>query len=445
MSNRFKTAINAALESQDEADAIAANTTIIDAAPADAAVGEVVEAAREVDACNDDCAALDEVYTGLEAIAASLESHGALSPQSAHFMYMAANSQLARVGLNMRTAPSLESFESQTRARSATFLSMETIQEQIKALWEAIKKAFLAAKKAVIEFFTKLVSASEQLAKQAEQLAHAASKFSGAPKSDTVDLGPLAHKLAVGGKLDNLMGHFADVSVLIEDMAQYEGASADDFALNAQVTLKVLRAKNADEVASAVNAFAQHDYKAPRAFQVTKTVEDGVEHTTKELPGGIVVGVKVVKPGAHLEGVEKMEALFNGITVVSRQVHSAAEVQTAAKTASLSDIKLIAGGCASIAKEAGQLRDRLNATIAKIESEGEAVAKTVAEQAGEEGGAKIKGLFRALNKGALATMHIPTKISANILTIARAYVGYAHKSLTQYQFEGPKVKEEAAA
>lgn len=347
----------------------------------------------------------------------------------------------------MSAAPSLESFESPSRAKSATFLSMETIQDQLKAIWEAIKKAFAAAKTAVVAFFNKLVDATEHVARQAEQLAHAATRFKGAPKSDTVDLGPLAHKLAVGGKLDNLMGHFADVSVLIEDLSAFDDAAVEENRRAGLALIKLFQARDEASVDAALKGFtAVAGYTAPKAFPVQKTTAEGVEYTTKELPGGIVCGVSVKK--VDLDGtVESIEKHLKAVTVIDRRVAAHGEISTAAKTASASDIKLIAGGCASLAKECRALREKTENAAKSFEDSSAHIAARFNDKISEAASTKAQVLFRALCKHSQTDLHIPVKLAANVLQIARAYMAYAHKSLSQYEFEGPQaqVKEEAAA
>lgn len=149
-----------------------------EAAVADATT-EISEATGELEQIEGDVQTLEEAATGVESIILSLEAaqlDGGLTPQSAMFMNIALASYADRVGVDVASVPSVESFGGASARLASTVASLEAS----KGIWETIKEAILKAWKAVRDFmvglWNKLFDGATALKTYAEKLAKAVDK-----------------------------------------------------------------------------------------------------------------------------------------------------------------------------------------------------------------------------------------------------------------------------
>lgn len=155
-------------------------------------VAEVTEAGIEVIEAEDDVEQLHEIAEGLESIVASLEASiedGGLDAQAAVFMQHAVNGYTRRVGLEAESfIPSLESFGGASGKAAATTISVESVKDKIKQIWQAIKNAVAKAIQATMNFFAKIFGGFEKLKSRVAGLRAEIKKISNndKPKTDTI-------------------------------------------------------------------------------------------------------------------------------------------------------------------------------------------------------------------------------------------------------------------
>ena len=108
----------------------------------DESVAEVVRVAAEGELLTEEMETLTEEHQGLSEMKATVESfrsEGGLNPQAAAVLATALEGFRSRIGLTV-SIPSTESFGSRTDRMDMTEISIESISEKAKKVWEWIKK-----------------------------------------------------------------------------------------------------------------------------------------------------------------------------------------------------------------------------------------------------------------------------------------------------------------
>ena len=108
----------------------------------DESVAEVVRVAAEGELLTEEMETLTEEHQGLTEMKATVESfrsEGGLNPQAAAVLATALEGFRSRIGLTV-SIPSTESFGSRTDRMDMTEISIESISEKAKKVWEWIKK-----------------------------------------------------------------------------------------------------------------------------------------------------------------------------------------------------------------------------------------------------------------------------------------------------------------
>lgn len=140
----------------------------------EAACLDVEEAYQEVASVEQDAAELEDIAGGLESIVESLEAateNGGLDPTAAQFMHHAVDAHTARVGLSSEEfLPGLESFGGDSGRQSSSTISMESVKDTLKKIYNAIKAAVEKAIKAVTDFFAKIFGGVEKLQRRVDDL-----------------------------------------------------------------------------------------------------------------------------------------------------------------------------------------------------------------------------------------------------------------------------------
>lgn len=177
-------------------------------------LGEIIEAEEEmiaaeeaIDEVEDNeeiIEGLDEVAEGLESICAYMEAsleNGGLEPGEAAALNLAVEAHTRRLGLENSLMASMESFGGSSDRIAATQISMESIKETIKKIWQAIKNAVEKALRAIGDFFAKLFKGVDRLLARAEALKKDVEDLGGKKAEGKIKV-PGANALHVGGKLD---------------------------------------------------------------------------------------------------------------------------------------------------------------------------------------------------------------------------------------------------
>lgn len=443
MKTGFKALVAAAMESVENelpegAEVVNdAPVTAVDASEHDAAVAQVEESHRDVEAAYADGETLDEVAEGLEAICASLENLSEpLDARSAVYMNIAAESYLTRVGMDMSDTPMIASFENE--GATATKLSVDSIKQKIRAIWEAIKRVFVKVKEAIFGFTKSLIDANHALDKRADALEAAVkAAHNHAQKEAEVDLGMLFHRLHVDGKVDGI-AHMADVVFLVEDMGKDPGNA---IAQSADLTKKVLlQAKDEADIDALLSEFKKVQMVVPHAFSEKEEKDGETIHRTKELPGGVryAISTSRFEKAGDAVGYLKNMVRSLGPQHDSKHIHFRPE-STKAKTLSLQDIEQVAKSAKLVARQGSTFEAHVRQVTADIEKLGQMNAEAKADQIGKAGAEKITQLYSALASAGQRYMRIPLDAAVYSTRVMKGYVAYAEKSLASY--EGAKVEE----
>lgn len=170
---------------------------------------EIAEAYEELDELEEDIEELEEIEEGLESIATSLEAaleQGGIDAIAAQFVHHAVGAYTERLGLESSDLlPGLESFGGDSGRAAATTVSLESVGETLKRIWNAIKAAVEKAIKAVTDFFAKVFGGIDKVITRIEALEKEVGEIkSEGKKTDgkaTVNVGS-PNSLMLGGKVD---------------------------------------------------------------------------------------------------------------------------------------------------------------------------------------------------------------------------------------------------
>jgi len=126
------------------------------------AVAEVQQAEQAVENADQQLETLEQVSQSLEALAVALEAnpHG-LDSAAARMLHITVESQLARVGENVKVLPALECFQPQS-TQLATTLSMEGLVETTARIWEKVCEALVKFARHIGALLKQMLSRTEQ-------------------------------------------------------------------------------------------------------------------------------------------------------------------------------------------------------------------------------------------------------------------------------------------
>jgi hypothetical protein len=136
----------------------------------ESAMLDIQESYVEVESLEQDQEELEEIAEGLESVIESMEAtmeQGGLDPIAAQFAHHAVDAYTARLGFESASLlPALEAFGGDSGREASTTVSMESIGEQLRKIWEAIKSVVNKAMTAVKNFFKKIFDAIPKFEKR---------------------------------------------------------------------------------------------------------------------------------------------------------------------------------------------------------------------------------------------------------------------------------------
>lgn len=187
------------LDVNDTAPVISADDTL------EQEIFDVSDAAGEVESNGDDVDQLEEIQDGLESICVSLEAavaDGGLDPKAALYMHHAVGAYTRRLGLEgTSVVASLESFGGTSSRAGSTTISLESVKETIKKVWQAIKNGVAKAIEAIKNFFAKIFTSVDKLQDRAASIIKRAKAVGGTTIEGKIKLTG-ASQLAYNGKTD---------------------------------------------------------------------------------------------------------------------------------------------------------------------------------------------------------------------------------------------------
>lgn len=168
--------LSLSLEDADDLDTNVPESAMESDAEVTEAEMEMLEAEEELDDLESSAEGMEEIEEELTQEAAG----GGLTPEAAKWLRIACRNAMGPhtkvvVGdkefeVNKSPVMSLESFGSSDTSANATAMSLESIGDTIKKIWQAIKNAVMRVINAVREFFAKIFRGTKGLKKEIEEV-----------------------------------------------------------------------------------------------------------------------------------------------------------------------------------------------------------------------------------------------------------------------------------
>ena len=152
---------------------------------------EIIEEASEIEADNDVIDEMQEAAESLEKIYLAMESaqsNGGLTSEAAMFASIAVDNVVSKYGVSSEAIGiSLESFAD--NRSHATTVSMESVGDALKSLWETIVEKFQEMVKKIVDFYNKTLAAAPRIKRRADALRKKARATTGTAKEKNIKVG----------------------------------------------------------------------------------------------------------------------------------------------------------------------------------------------------------------------------------------------------------------
>lgn len=438
-SNRFGTGLLAAsLESEEDQVATGEEVIVEDADNVEAAMAEAAEAEVELVDTQDaiaegaqDAETLEEVANVLE----ETEQEGGADPVVAQVAEVAVEAIYCRLGITKNSFASMEAFGDKAGRVEATRVSVESIRETAKNVWDAIVKLLRRGWDWLVNFVKAIFTANGRLKARATKLAAAAKDVKGAPKEATVkgkflatlrndNFSDKAGYLAIAGGLKSYVVEVAQVSANLGKFIEKTDPSdlVSDAAAFDAFDIKSLTTGVGAEV-PANGWFAKVAAKT-YAARGQKLRYIGSNVATGNL------GIALAIPEEELGGSKAMYAVSK-VSVVSVPVGTEDVKDAAAPALTAAEIVKIAEGVKAGAEEADRAQKDINYLAAQLKKQIADVTKLGKLMESADQGAKARGkAVAAMVRGysRLTTGMVAAALS-NSARVSRASLDYAEKSL----------------
>lgn len=385
---------------------------------------EVEEAQRESEDAADDVRELESIADGLESIVADAEASledGGLDESAARYLGHAVNAHTSRLGLESdKIVASLESFGGATGRTEATTISVESLKDTIKRIWNAIKTAVKKAMEAVANFFAKIFGGAKKLESRAAALEKALGDIKGKSASDKIAV-PGASKLHLEGKLTGgeIIKGLESLRKYTETGIQKQVAGSISYYNAVSAKVASSEVQKAMEEAAATKAIdeAKEDYVA---------VMSKIDAVGKPMSGG----VQMVMEGEAAAGDSEIQ--FKSLSM--KKTGKSVGDDTKIDVPSVSDLEKILGHTKAIVKAIGDkeraLKDLAGARKAAMEKSEQFVK---AGEGGKLGKAWTQGKVNMALRSANADLVRPiSQITGHSFSVARSALSLVEKSIAAY-------------
>lgn len=385
----------------------------------DAEVAEAVDAAASLEGMVDDLRAAKET--------------GGINQQAASYMNRHLGYINKRMGIS-KVLPSLEAFSAPTTRLKQNVVSIETVQDTLKRIWEAIKKAIKDSIAWLEEQFNKLFGAAQKLKKRAAALAAKANGVTSAKKEQDFENERLAKALSINNQFPAKVS--AELVKMHKVGEEVFGRVNEFNATKGAAVLAVLESLKLEDLKEArlaiggvfnpVNNAEALGYAAPG---------DGMSLAhTAEMPGNRTVLLR--GPSADVSGQGAADAIAKSMGVVTAYDSKAKGPSSPkVKTADVAEIEAIAAAVESMADavisfkaKLGKSKDLKNQLL-KASEKAEKAALSDDDKEKEAAG---KALAKATHAVAKSLDSPAPQFSAYALNTSKAALEYAEASLKQY-------------
>jgi len=243
-------------------------------AEVEAQAAEVAEDAQdvqqEVQSMEDAVADAETLDMIADTAESSVEEGEGMDPVAAEIAEVAVESIYARLGVERKAIPSLESFGSAGSRKSATRIAIEDWKDTVKKVWEAVKKFFVNLYEKIKAFFLNVVNTFRSLEKAAKSMKARVDGLKGEAKEKTIKDKSLAKGLG-RGETGTVTAAKASETVKIMNQAVKELPSSLDNAKQglefirdiSGTAQKLLGAKESEKFDTAAKAYADAMKKNP--------------------------------------------------------------------------------------------------------------------------------------------------------------------------------------
>lgn len=232
-------AVDAAADVGGEVEASEIGETIEEDSAISEGVEEMAELEDSIEAGEEHVEKYENAEATLESLANAIESAqstGGMTQQSAAFFNVGFESVgvylTGKPFVNARgesPIPSLESYGVTDRRDRSTNVSMESVQEWLKKVWEVLKKTFAQIKEWLVKFFQAIFSQAERYKQRATKYKAAAAKVNSSSqgKSKTINVSAAtAGKIHIGGDISRWDMHDLQELTKVAGARNAEGSRA---------------------------------------------------------------------------------------------------------------------------------------------------------------------------------------------------------------------------
>lgn len=194
-----------------------------------------------------------------------------LSQTDAKYVTLAVEHITADFAADVKLVPSIEAFGGPVSSQEATLTLEGNVKEVAAQIWAYLKELWAKFMAALKNMWGHLFGAAEGLARKAKGLEAKATAITGEPREASIDLGPLAHRVAIGGKVP------ASLNGILTFMKLGELKNI------------ALKALDESEIAGAVQKMASGSDTADSAVDASmREALKTMPILNRELPGGVM-------------------------------------------------------------------------------------------------------------------------------------------------------------
>lgn len=397
---------------------------------------EVVDADMDVSEVNERVEEGEEVVEALEAYRETLKTameSGGLDRHGAAVYRLGVENLCKSIKFPVPHQLSLESFGGSSKKIHATQLSVESLGETIKAIWEKIIQAIQHSVALMQQLGDKLYNAAGQLEGRALKLGEAAAATEGSPSVREFEDESVARALVIDGKVPADASAVKAVVAFAREM--YRGypqsvAACDKLAALVDQALQSGDMETLHAEASKIQA--AEDSFGPLLKHQRQEGDVSVRETDV-LPGNMVVQLEI-----DPEAMERGAGLKVGVVEAEKaREASNAKVQTL-NQAAVQDIAKAVGELAKLIKEAKAEVAKSAAVKKKFIELGKKIASMNADEK-----PYLRDL-RVVVTSAIGGLDQPFKdFNVYALRVGAAALAYGQKSLSQYSTALPQVGKPA--
>lgn len=164
--------------------------------------GDTVAALEDINAAVAELDELNTVFTGMESILASLESHKTtpLNEREVQYLNLAVEGYVGKYGMTGALVPSIESAGGIDELVAST---ESRIGDMLKAAWKWIVDLWDRCREAVLAFFDRIFTEAGRMQRRGKALAEKARKAKGTPSKPELKVGELGARMTIDGKVSS--------------------------------------------------------------------------------------------------------------------------------------------------------------------------------------------------------------------------------------------------